>query len=133
MVNWIENEKRLKPRVRFGMAKGAGETISKQFLGRMAVPIEDLAAENVDIRVRLVAFISFASRGLVKLVGDRERWEQFMAEATAFPNGKHDDLLACCAGLTQMHGLKVSEPPRTQSDDYNRGMVDMLERWGRKR
>ena len=111
VVNWIESEKRLKPRVRFGMARAAGESISKQFLARSAIPIEDLEAETVDLRVRLMAFISFASRGLVKLVGEPTRWEQFLAEATAFPGGKHDDLLACCAGLTQMHGLRVNAPP----------------------
>lgn len=111
IINWIDNEKHLKPRVRFGMAKGAGEAISKQFLARNAIPIEDLEAESVDIRMRLVAFISFASRGLIKLVGDKSKWEQFLAEATAFPSGKHDDLLACCAGLTQMHGLSVRQEP----------------------
>jgi hypothetical protein len=70
-----------------------------------------LAAETVDIRVRLVAFISFASRGLVKLVGDAAKWQQFLDEATAFPSGRHDDLLACCAGLTQMHGLVILSVP----------------------
>lgn len=133
-VDWIANEKKLKPRVRFGMAKAAGETIAKQFLARLAVPTEDLEAESVDIRVRLIAFISFSSRGLVKLVcspeeysrwqRDREytppRWQAFMDEATAFPNGKHDDLLACGAGLTQMHGLRVTVhlPPPKRRNPY---------------
>ncbi len=111
VVNWIRDRKHLTPAVRFGMAAAAGETITKQFLARQGVPIHDLAAENVDLRVRLAAFISFASRGLVKLVGKPAQWEAFVAEATAFPNGKHDDLLACCAGLTQMHGLVLSAPP----------------------
>jgi hypothetical protein len=110
VINWIESEKKLKPRVRFGMAKAAGEKISKQFLTRSGIPIEDLEAETADLRVRLTAFISFASRGLVKLVGDAAKWEAFLSEATAFPGGKHDDLLASVAGLTQMHGLQVSVP-----------------------
>ncbi len=109
-VNWIQNEKKLKPRVRFGMAKAAGETIAKQFLSRLGIPTEDLEAETVDLRMRLTAFISFASRGLVKLVGDKSKWAQFLDEATAFPNGRHDDLLAACAGLTQMFGLAITQP-----------------------
>jgi phage terminase large subunit-like protein len=104
VVKWIAARKKQHPRVRFGMAKASGELISRQFLSRQGIPIESLAAESVDIRVRLAAFISFASQGKIKLVGDKGRWEQFLTEATSFP-GKHDDLLACCAGLTQMHGL----------------------------
>ena len=124
-VNWIQNEKKLKPRVRFGMAKAAGEQIAKQFLERLGIPSEDLEAERSDIRVRLTAFISFASRGLIKLVcapseyakwqQDRTyipaQWAQFITESVAFPAGRHDDLLACCAGLTQMHGLVILSAP----------------------
>jgi phage terminase large subunit-like protein len=118
-VDWIKNEKKLKPRVRFGMAQAAGEKIAKQFLERLGIPIEDLAAETTDLRSRLVPFVSFASRGLVKLVGSKEMWSQFLEEATAFPNGKHDDLLAACAGLTQMHGLRIAPPaqPKRQTHD----------------
>jgi phage terminase large subunit-like protein len=109
-VNWIQNEKKLKPRVRFGMAQGSGEQIAKQFLGKLGIPIEGLAAERVDIVQRLVPFISHASRGLVKLVGDPSRWEAFLDEATSFRGDRHthDDLLACCVGLMQMHGLVVT-------------------------
>lgn len=109
-VNWIRDQKKLKPYVRFGVAQAAGEKISKQFLVLEGIPTEDLQAETVNIRTRLVPFINFSSRGLVKLVGDKSKWEQFLAEATAFPSGKHDDLLACCAGLTQMHGLAITLP-----------------------
>lgn len=116
-VTWIENEKKLKPRVRFGMAKAAGEGIAKQFLTRLGIPYEDLAAERVKLRERLVPFVSFASRGLVKLVGDKAKWEAFMQEATAFPHNEstHDDLLACCAGITQMVGLSTQATSAKQA------------------
>ncbi len=125
VVDWIANQKRLKPRVRFGMAKAAGEIISRQYLTRMGIPIEELAAETVDLRARLAPFISMAARGLVKLVGTKEQWEPFMAEATAFPHGKEDDLLAACADLMQMHGLVVLPPAipvpqRRPQDPYKR-------------
>ena len=131
-VNWIQNRKKLTPYVRFGMAKAAGETIAKQFLSVLGIPIEDLQAETTDIRTRLVPFISYASRGLVKIVfTDDEyaawkqdksrvpaRWETFLNQCAKFPRG-HDDLLACCAGLTQMHGL-VIELPQERSTPKSR-------------
>ncbi len=107
VVQWISDRKKLFPLVRLGMAQAAGEKISRQFLERAAIPIENLAAERVDLKARLVPFVSFASRGLIKLVGDPERWAQFLEEATGFPRGKHDDLLACCAGLMEMFGLMM--------------------------
>jgi len=109
-VDWIKAKKKDKPYVRFGMAKAAGEKIATQFLTLLGIPIEELTAESADLRVRLSVFIYYARMGRVKLVGDKSKWERFMAQATAFPNGKHDDLLAVCAGLTEMHGLKIDKP-----------------------
>lgn len=33
-----------------------------------------------------------------------------MAQATAFPMAKHDDLLAVVAGITEMHNLTIEQP-----------------------
>jgi phage terminase large subunit-like protein len=115
VVNWIVDQKKLKPYVRLGMAKAAGEAIAKQFLQKQGVPFEDLEAESRDLTTRLIPFISFASRGLVKLVGTEEQWAEFMDEATRFPDkDAHDDLLACCANLTQMHSLIIEPPQQAQ-------------------
>jgi predicted phage terminase large subunit-like protein len=119
VVDWIQERKRQHPRVRIGMAKAAGETIGKQFLARLGIPIEELAAEREDLRIRLSPFIWYAKHGKIKLVGTAQQWEAFIAEATAFPNGKHDDLLACCAELTQMHGLKIPELPQLKAHAYD--------------
>lgn len=106
-VEWIREQKRARGWVRFGMARAAGEAIGRQFLTRLGIPIEELTGERADLRVRLATFIYWARNGKVKLVGEPKRWERFLQQATAFPMAKHDDLLAVCAGLTEMHGLKI--------------------------
>ena len=110
-VDWIKNKKKEKPYVRFGMARAAGEQIATQFLTLLGIPIEELSSESVDLRVRLSVFIYWSRNGRVKLVGDEKKWARFMAQATAFPNGKHDDLLAVCSGITEMHHLTIDPPP----------------------
>lgn len=110
-VEWIRAKKKAKPWVRFGMAKAAGEKIATQFLTLLGIPTEELTAESADLRVRLSVFIYWARNGRIKLVGDEKKWERFKQQVTSFPNSKHDDLLAVCAGLTEMHGLKIDPPP----------------------
>ena len=110
-VEWIKAKKKETPWVQFGMAKAAGEKIATQFLTMLGVPIKELAGESVDIQLRLGVFIYWARMGRVKLVGSVEKWERFLTQAAAFPNGKHDDLLAVCAGLTEMHNLKIDVVP----------------------
>lgn len=110
-VDWVKEKKKSAPYVRFGMARAAGEQIATQFLTLLGIPIEELAAESVDLRVRLSVFIYWARNGRVKLVGDAKKWERFIAQAVSFPNAAHDDLVAVCAGLTQMHGLTIDKPP----------------------
>ena len=103
------------------VAKAAGEKIATQFLTLSGIPIEPLEAESVDLRLRLSVFIYWAKQGRVKLVGDKKKWERFMGQVTSFPDGKHDDLLAVCAGLTQMHKLKIDQPkvqPKVTSIDF---------------
>lgn len=122
VVDWIKARKVKYPAVRFGLAKAAGDTISRDFLTREGIPTDELEAESVDLTQRLVTFIWWSKRGKVKLVGDASRWEQFLSQATAFPDGKHDDLLACCANLTQMHRLTTEtrkpEPPLPDAFEF---------------
>ena len=125
VIAWIKARKLASPWVRFGMAKAAGEAISRQFLQREAIPTDELESETVDLRVRLSTFLYWARNGKVKLVGEKAKWEQFLAEATAFPGGKHDDLLATCAGLTQMHSLTVERPtPRVPQRSPWAGIIN---------
>lgn len=123
-VEWIKEQKRAKGFVRFGMARAAGEKIATQFLSLLGIPVEELAPETADIQVRLGVFIYWARMGRVKLVGEPKRWERFLQQAASFPNGKHDDLLAVCAGLTEMHGLKIDALPTPASEQ--RGLREIL-------
>jgi len=109
ILSMIENHKKSNPHVREGMARDLAAKAAQQMLLKSGVYIEEYE-EAMDLRARLAPFIHWCARRLVKLVGTKEEWEQFLDEATAFPLGKHDDLLAVCAGLTQMHGLAIRMP-----------------------
>jgi len=125
-VEWVREKKKEKPYVRFGMAKAAGEQIATQFLTLLGIPITELTAERVDLRVRLAVFTYWARRGRVKLVGDEKKWERFLSQATAFPNGTHDDLLAVCSGITEMHHLKIDKVVPTPKPEPAYAFVDQM-------
>lgn len=125
-VEWIRSRKKAAPWVRFGMARAAGEKIATQFLQLLGIPTEELEAESVDLRVRLSVFIWWARMGKVKLVGDKTKWARFMVQVTGFPDMKHDDLLAVCSGLTQMHHLRIEQAPIAQVEATQREMLHTL-------
>ena len=122
VVSRIRDYKKLYPYVRMATAHSFSDNSARKLLEREGIVLEEYE-EKLDIKSRCATFVVWASRGLVKCVlGEQEyerwktdktlpaNWKQFMDEITSAFGGKHDDLLAACAGTTQMHGMVIASP-----------------------